>query len=144
VLYVTDTGRNRVYRIAGGRPSVVLEDSTLNRPNGITWDRAGGRLIVLPYGGRQALFAWRPGQAELEALPTTTGGKYDGVEVLEGGAVLVSSQADSTLVIAPDGTGRIVARTAGAPADIGVDTRRNRVAVPYIALNRVDIWELPR
>jgi hypothetical protein len=32
----------------------------------------------------------------------------------------------------------------GRPADIGVDTRRGRVAVPYIALNRVDIWALPR
>jgi hypothetical protein len=32
---------------------------------------------------------------------------------------------------------------AGAPADIGIDTRRNRVAVPYIDLDRVDIWQLP-
>jgi hypothetical protein len=31
---------------------------------------------------------------------------------------------------------------AGRPADIGIDTRRQRVAVPYVALNRVDIWSL--
>ena len=33
--------------------------------------------------------------------------------------------------------------TTGAPADIAVDTKRNRVAVPYISLDRVDIWQLP-
>jgi hypothetical protein len=30
----------------------------------------------------------------------------------------------------------------GRPADIGIDTRRGHVAVPYIALNRVDVWSL--
>lgn len=31
----------------------------------------------------------------------------------------------------------------GRPADIGLDASGNRIAVPYIALNRVDIWQLP-
>jgi hypothetical protein len=31
----------------------------------------------------------------------------------------------------------------GEPADIGIDTRRQHVAVPYLDLNRVDIWRLP-
>jgi hypothetical protein len=37
-----------------------------------------------------------------------------------------------------------VVRTAGPPADIGVDTRRDRVAVPFIALGSVEIWAVPR
>jgi hypothetical protein len=56
----------------------------------------------------------------------------------------VASQADSSLHLFAGGTGRPVVRTAGQPADIGVDTRRNRVAVPYISLDRVDIWDVPR
>ena len=34
-------------------------------------------------------------------------------------------------------------RLPGIPADIGVDTRRRRVLVPQIAMNRVDVWALP-
>jgi sugar lactone lactonase YvrE len=144
-LYVTDTQRQRVYRIAGGAATVALADTALGRPNGITWDRVRGRLLVLPFGGRQAVLAWRPGGPALEALATGTGGRYDGVEVLASGALLLSSQADSTLVLLDPagGRGRAWVRTAGAPADIGVDTRRGRVAVPYIALDRVDVWALP-
>jgi sugar lactone lactonase YvrE len=143
-LYVTDTGKNRIYRVVGRQVSVAREDSTLNRPNGITWDRWGGRLVVVPYGGKQTLFGWRPGQAELEAVATTPGGRLDGVEVLGPGRILVASQADSSLHLVVGGRGRALVRTAGAPADIGVDTRRGRVAVPFIALNQVEIWQLPR
>ena len=38
---------------------------------------------------------------------------------------------------------RPLVRVAGRPADIGVDTKRRQVAVPYIALDRVDLWQLP-
>jgi hypothetical protein len=31
----------------------------------------------------------------------------------------------------------------GAPADIAVDTKRNRVAVPFFDRNLVEIWQLP-
>ncbi|MDP9348297.1 MAG: hypothetical protein M3P24_04030, partial [Gemmatimonadota bacterium] len=143
-LYVTDTGKSRIYRIAGREVTVAREDTTLNRPNGITWDRWSRRLVVVPYGGKQTLFGWRPGQAELEVAATTPGGRMDGVEVLGPGRILVASQADSSLHLVVNGRGGPVVRTAGAPADIGVDTRRGRVAVPFIALNQVEIWQLPR
>lgn len=143
-LYVTDTGRTRIYRIAGREISVALEDSLLDRPNGITWDAANRRLIVVPYGGSNTIYGWRPDEAGLQAIGTSAGARFDGVEVLAGGAILVASQADSSLHVFSGGAGRPVVRTAGWPADIAVDTRRNRVAVPYIALNRVEIWQLPR
>lgn len=143
-LYVTDTGKNRIYRIAGREVSVAREDSTLNRPNGITWDRWGRRLIIVPYGGKQTLFGWRPGQAELEVAASTPGGRLDGVEVLGPGRFLVASQTDLSLHLVTGGQGRAFIRTAGAPADIGIDTKRDRVAVPFIALNQVEIWQLPR
>jgi DNA-binding beta-propeller fold protein YncE len=128
VLYVTDTPKHRIYRIVGRRPSVAVEDTTLGRPNGITWDASGNRFIVVPYGGRQALFGWRPGQG--------------GLEVLGDGRILVASQADSSLLLVDRGRPRRVARTVGAPADIGLDRKRELVAVPYIALDRVDIFRL--
>jgi hypothetical protein len=74
----------------------------------------------------------------------STGARYDGVEVLSGGRVLVASQADTSLHVFSGNTGRAVIHTLGPPADIAVDTKRNRVAVPVVALNHVEIWELPR
>jgi sugar lactone lactonase YvrE len=143
-LYVTDTGKHRIYRLAGGQVSVALADSALGAPNGITWDAANRRFLVVPYGGGHTIFAWRPGSAALETVGTSAGARFDGVEVLAGGRVLVASQADSSLHLFAGGSGRPVMRVAGRPADIGVDTRRDHVAVPYIALDRVEIWALPR
>ncbi len=76
-------------------------------------------------------------------VATSPGGDFDGIEVL-GARWLVASQMDSSLHVIEEGTGRPLIRVGGEPADIGVDTRRSRVAVPYIGLNRVDIWQLPR
>jgi sugar lactone lactonase YvrE len=143
-LYVTDTGRNRIYRLSGGQATVALEDSALGAPNGITWDSAGGRFLVVPYGGAHTIHAWRPGTTTLETVGTSAGAKFDGVEVIGPGRVLVASQADSSLHLFAAGSGRAVVRTAGPPADIGVDTRRDRVAVPFIALGSVEIWAVPR
>ena len=141
-VHVTDTGRNRIWRVQNGAVSVALSDPGLGSPNGITWDAANDRFLVVPYGGSPTLLAWRPGTAALAGVGTGTGSRYDGVELLDGGRILVASQSDSSLHVFENGRGRPVARTGGRPADIGLDTRRNRVAVPFIALNRVEIWEL--
>ena len=143
-LYVTDTGRNRIYRIVGRRLEVAVEDSLLNRPNGITWDEANGRFIVVPFGGSHTVYSWRPEQAGLASVGSVTGAQLDGVEVLAGGAILIASQADSALHVLYRGEGRTVVRMPGRPADIGVDIRRNRVAVPFVARNQVEIWQLPQ
>ena len=142
-IYVTDTGRNTIHAVRGG-PTLALGDSALGSPNGITWDAANGRFLVVPFGGARDIRAWRPGSRTLESVGTSTGARYDGVEVLAGGRILVASQADTSLHLFTGGQGRVLLRTGGPPADIGVDTRRNRVAVPIVALNRVEIWELPR
>ena len=166
-LYVTDTGKDVVYRVAGGQVAVAVADSALGDPNGIAWDAAGRRFLVAPFGGARGLRAWRPadaragvgaGRATLAPAGESSGAQYDGLEVLADGAargggplrrVLVASQADSSLHLfagAGDGplAGRPIVRLAGRPADIGVDTRRQRVAVPYVARNVVEIWQLPR
>jgi sugar lactone lactonase YvrE len=142
-VHVTDTGRDRVYR-ARGAPAVALADPRLGRPNGITWDASGGRFILVPFGGDSTIRAWTPGSAALVEIGTSGGGRFDGVEILGVGRLLVASQADTSLHLFEGGRGRPIIRTGGRPADIAVDTRRNRVAVPIIALNRVEIWQLPR
>ena len=142
-VYVTDTGRNKLYKVTGG-PTLVVSDSVLGAPNGITWDGANNRFIVVPFGGHKGIRAWAPGATTLTDIAMSTGARYDGVEVLSGGRILVASQADTSLHIFTGNTGRSLLHTLGPPADIAVDTKRNRVAVPVVALNHVEIWELPR
>lgn len=142
-LHVTDTGRNRIYRVHGGAATVALADSALGSPNGITWDGANDRFVVVPFGGGGMLHAWRPGTTTLTTIAAGPGGRYDGVEVLADGRIVVASQADTSLHVSRGDVLVPFARTSGRPADIGVDTRRGRVAVPFIALNRVEIWTLP-
>ena len=142
-LYVTDTETNQIYRIAGGKVTVALHDPALGGPNGITWDSASRRFIVVPYGGDSAIEAWTPGSKTLSVAGRSGGGSFDGVEVLSGNRVLVSSQRDSSLYIFTGGIGRAIIHTGGAPADIAVDTKRNRVAAPFVGRNMVEIWQLP-
>ncbi len=142
-LYLTDTGTNIIYRIADGRITVALEDKALGGPNGITWDAAGRRFIVVPYGADSSIWAWTAGSKTLSVAGRGTSNKYDGVEVLPGGRILVSSQGDSSLHVFAGGTGRPILKTGGAPADIAVDTKRNRVAVPFVDRGVVEIWPIP-
>ena len=144
-VYITDTGKNKLYKVQGqGGPTVVVSDSALGSPNGITWDAANNRFIIVPFGGYKGIRAWVPGTSSMTIVGESTGAKYDGVEVLSVGRVLVSSQADSSLHIFSGNSGHAIIHTLGPPADIAVDTKRNRVAVPVVALNHVEIYELPK
>jgi sugar lactone lactonase YvrE len=142
-VYVTDTGTETVYRIANGRVTVGLQGKALGGPNGITWDAAKRRFIVVPYGGDSVIRAWVPGSKTLSVVGKSTSNMFDGVEVLSDGRVLASSQGDSALHLFTGATGRPIIRVGGAPADIAVDTKRNRVAVPFVARSIVEIWKLP-
>lgn len=143
-LYVTDTGRGRVYAVAGAgaQPTVAIEDTLTGPPNGITWDPASSAFLLAPWGGGQVIRSWTPGGSTPSDVATVPGGNFDGIEIVDG-TILIASQEDTALWwVDGDGPRRLVV-TPGRPADIGVDTRRGRVAVPYIALDRVDVWAIP-
>jgi sugar lactone lactonase YvrE len=140
-IYITDTGRPRVYRISGGAVTVAIEDTAVGMPNGITWDSANSRFLLASWNPGVPIRAW-DGRAAVTAIGAAGGGRNDGIELV-GNRLLIASQADSSINMLAGGTVRPYIRVPGAPADIGVDTRRSRVAVPYVDLNRVDIWSLP-
>lgn len=142
-LYVTDTGTDHIYRIARGAITVALHDSVLGGPNGITWDEGQSRLVVVPYGGDSVIRSWTAGNAVMTEIGRSVGAKFDGVEVLSGDRVLVASQGDSSIHLFAAGRGKPIIKTGGAPADIAVDTKRNRVAIPFVDRNLVEIWQLP-
>jgi DNA-binding beta-propeller fold protein YncE len=141
-VYVTDTGQSRIYEIAGSKVTIAI-DSLQNPPNGITWDEEQGKFLIAPWNSGQKFQSFTPDSLYAQDFITTTsGGNFDGIEPFEG-AYLVSSQNDSSLYLIRDSEEhKAVIRTAPEPADIALDTERSRVAVPYVNLNRVDIWQL--
>ena len=153
-LYVTDTGfegsakglehtgPNRIYRIAPNRAvSIAIESDSLAGPNGITWDGAQGRFIVVPFAGK-VIQAWSPGAKTTVPLGPTKG-QLDGVELLGENRLLVTSWTDSSLFVFQNGTVTPVANGLPSAADIGIDTKRNRVAIPLLLENRVEFRALP-
>jgi sugar lactone lactonase YvrE len=151
-IYITDTairfnadgsmgrpGTSRVYRVApNDAVSVALEGASLGSPNGITWDGANGRFIIVPFQAT-AIMSWRPGDAAPTRLASGPG-QYDGVEITGDGRILVSSWADSSIHVVTDSTMSKLIAGVSAPADIGYDTRRNRVLVPLFNGNTIEVF----
>jgi sugar lactone lactonase YvrE len=153
-LYVTDTGvrfdsagtrqhigPDRVYRIRGRTPSVALEGDVLGLPNGIAYDRERRRFLLGPIVGDSTVLAW--GGPGTQPVPVASGpGRYDGIEVLPGGRVLVSAWNDSTVSEIVGNRLRPLIRGVSAAADIGVDPVGGVVAVPLLLEDRVEFWKL--
>ena len=139
---MTHPGVNRIFKVVGTRVTEVAKGDSLNNPNGIAWDASGNRFILAPFGGPN-LQALTPGQATTTNLASGPGG-YDGIEVLSNGNLLVSSWTDSTVYVVHGGTHMMpLIRNVSAPADIGVDTKRNIVAVPRFNDAKVEYYRIP-
>jgi hypothetical protein len=136
-MYVTDTDASRLYKISDGVASIAVE--TPFPANGITINPANGRLILVPWSDSVEFVEWDVDSMEFSTLGMApTGGSFDGVEVVEG-KIITASQADKSLHIMVDGIDRLAIELPGRPADIGVDTKRMHIAVPYVGRDQVDI-----
>ena len=155
-VYVTDTGIrfgptgamthpgvNRIFKISGLTVTEAAKGDSLQNPNGIAWDAAGNRFILGPFGG-PSLQTWTPGGGQAAPTNLVSGpGQYDGVEVLSNGNILVSSWADSSVQIVHGGSHMMPLVTGvSAPADIGVDTKRNLVLVPRFNDGKVEYYRI--
>jgi sugar lactone lactonase YvrE len=139
VIYV---GGDKIFSIGpGGSVSVVAQGAQLGRPNGITWDAREKRWLVVnfdPFTSR--LMAYSPDFRREQQLDAGHG-KWDGVEALPDGGIILSSWSDSSIHLVADGRDRQVVRNVPAPADIGYDTQRNRVWIPISNAGRIEVWE---
>lgn len=153
-MYITDTGilmtdkgviykgADKIFRVAGGKVSIVASGAGLMRPNGVTWDKEADRLIVVtfdPFHSQMYSLAPNGGRR----LLAKGNGKFDGIEPLGGGRFMVSSWNDSSVRLLGNGENRRIASGVLSPADIGYDTRRSRLAIPVGPLNQVQLWQLP-
>jgi sugar lactone lactonase YvrE len=120
--------------------NVAAKSDSLLGPNGITWDPIRGYYIVASFLGRHVL-SWLPDSTP--HVIATGPGQFDGVEVLHDGRVLVTSWADSSLLVLQNGRLTPVITAAPEPAAIGIDTRRHRVAMPLVGRGVVEVFEVP-
>ena len=155
-IYVTDSGiritatglehpgPDRVFRVApDGAVTVAVQGAALEGPNGITWDSAGNRLLIVPLAGADIL-AWSPGDSAPSVLIHGSG-DFDGVEMLRGGHFVVSGGESGGAVYLYDGKSlRAIATGLTSPADIGLDRKRHRLLIPLLSDNKVEIRLLPR
>lgn len=156
-MYVTDSGivmsdagilytdSARIFAVsANGSVRVVARGPELRYPNGIAWDAANARLVVAsfhPFVGE--LYAIDPASGTKTSLAVGPG-RFDGLQLLDDGRIVVSSWVDSSLhVVEADSTRRIVHGLLWHPADFGIDGRRGIVAVPLPLNGRVELWQLP-
>ena len=97
---------------------------------------------MVAFGG-PAILSWKPGEAAPTVLAKGAG-QWDGVEVLADGRIIASSWADSTVDVIVGGKIERLISGVPSPADIGVDTKRQRVLIPVFTQNRVEVWQLPQ
>ena len=156
-LYVTDSGivmstagvlytdSARIFAVSpAGAVRVVARGPELRFPNGIAWDSANDRLLVAsfhPFVGE--VYAVAPADGAMTRLVTGPG-RFDGLQILDDGRVLVSSWADSSLHVIDGDAARRIIRDLWQPADFGIDRRRGIVAIPLVLPGRVELWQLPR
>ena len=155
-LYITDTGiimsdkgvlhpgGDKIYRVRGRSVEILSLTPPITWPNGITWDAHTRRWVVVtfdPFTSEVTTFSeGKPARTRL----ATGRGRFDGVEVLSDGAVLVSGWNDSSVHRFANGKDERIIRHLSQPADIGLDTRRGRIAIPLGMVDRVQFWELAR
>jgi sugar lactone lactonase YvrE len=141
---VLHVGGAKIFSVGPGRAiSVIAEGAALSEPNGITWDVAGKRWIVVGFTSFTS-----PVYVLAGSGPSTTlakgKGRFDGVEALPNGRVLYSSWTDSSIHMIANGENTQIVRNLPEPADIGVDTRRGIVAVPISVMGRVEFYRIPK
>ena len=154
-LHVTDTGiimsdkgvihvgPDRVWVVGPNQSiTVAAEGTQLGRPNGITWDDTNKRWIVISFDPFNGQVMVNPRGHARPQLIRTGKGQLDGVEALADGALLFTSWADSSVHLLANDRDRPIIREVPVAADIGIDTKRNRLAIPLSMLGTVQLWSL--
>ncbi len=155
-LYVTDTAirmtvkgtiyesNDRIFSVGrDGRVGVVAQGDQLKSPNGIKWHPQRQRWIVAGFDPFESVVYELP--QEIGGAPKIIArgwGNFDGLEILQDGSIVVTSWDDSSLHIIRDGRHYRIAGNLHQPADLGLDTRRNRLLIPSVILGRVEVWQL--
>lgn len=148
-VYVTDSGyvdgfkpsgTDAIYQVwPDDRYELVYEDEEMGHPNGI-WDD-NGRLVYNTFGSGELVTFDLAGNPT--PMPTPTNGGLDGLVKLKDGRFVVSSwEGSAVYVLNKEGGFDVLAESLDAPADLGLDTKRNRLLIPLFKQDKVVILPL--
>ncbi|CAN5770024.1 hypothetical protein BH23GEM10_BH23GEM10_02970 [soil metagenome] len=162
-VYVTDTGvdasfsptgTDAIYRFgaevgsgagdvgSGGAGGIatVASGGALSQPNGIVVH--GGDIYMVPFGSN-VVYVIRAAGGEPREFATLPAGQLDGIVRLDDGSLLVSSwEGGAVYRVSAGGDATVVFDGLEAPADIGWDSRRQRVLIPLFMGNAIEIREV--
>jgi hypothetical protein len=122
-----------------GKAKAIAKGDELGHPNGLLW--ANDKLWVVTFGSGELYSLDKDGKRQdVQKLPK---GALDGIVAL-GDSLLVSSwEASGVFKGKPGGEWTQVWSGLAAPADIGLDTKRNLVLVPRFQDNMVEAYAAP-
>lgn len=145
-VYVTDSGlkagkdgyapsdSDAIYKVwANGKYELVFKDKYRGHPNGIVAN--GKELIVVTFGSGKVFRI--DAAAKRHAMPAPPKGGLDGLLKLDDGRLLISSWGESAIYVLQNKTYRILADTLDSPADLGLDTKRNRLLIPLFKQDKL-------
>ena len=147
-VYVSDSGimfdekgnpaptkSDAVYVVEKGQARTLAKGEDLGQPNGLVW--SGAELWVVTFGTGEIYALDGSGKrVHAQKLPM---GMLDGIVALADGSYLVSSWEGKAVYRGkPGGDWRLVLGDLRAPADIGYDSKRNRILVPLSMDNAVE------
>lgn len=147
VVYVSDSGlgtstgtdfsaqvTDAVWRISGDEAVKIASGADLGHPNGL--DISGGKLYVLTFGANE-LYTLSEGKKEV--VTTLVRGELDGI-THDGETFYISSWAGDAVYRGPlRGPFEVVVQGVDTPADIGFDSKRDRLLLPKMMANEVTI-----
>ena len=157
-LYVSDTGFGKIQGLADvqktgsdaiytvdprGVAAVLVKGTELGQPNGLLADNEG--VWVVNLAGQLSRVTVQGQRHVVASLPGTG---LDGLALLDGGRLVVSSWETSTVYIskappAPAGTFDAFIADLNSPADVGYDPKRRQLLVPLFKENAVYIQQVP-
>jgi hypothetical protein len=142
-LYVTDFSATRIYKVdVANNSHTTLVTNTAGTPNGIVWDAAAERLVVVFWGSNAPVKAFDRNTGVATTLIANTGlSNIDGVTIDCVGRFLLASWS-------PDRITRYDADLSGPgvdlavpglnnPADIDFDPVNDRICIPNSGNNTV-------
>ena len=132
------TGADAVYVIDKGHARALAKTKDLGGPNGLLVTDKG--VVVVTFGSGEVYRLDEKGAKQDVTKPPQGG--LDGVEAV-GDSLLVSSWQGSAVYRGKlGGTFEAVLTDQKAPADIGYDSKRNRVLVPHFTEDTVEAYDL--
>lgn len=148
-IYVSDSGLTAEFKASGtdaiytinkaNQVKTLIKDASLGRPNGLLV--AGGVVLVATFGTGEMYGVGPNGK---RSPPNRIAkGQLDGMVRVNERDVLVSSWGSQSILLGkPGGVFKPIIEDLRAPADLGYDSKRNRVLIPLFQDDAVLIHQL--